>query len=45
MTFIKEIGLVIASTGMVTLLLASYFDWRARLLDTIRGQRISDNFS
>ena len=37
MNFIKNIGLIAASTGIVTALLAVYFDWRARLLNQIRG--------
>lgn len=35
---IKEVVLVIASTGMFAALLTMFFDWRARLLDHIRGE-------
>ena len=35
---IKEVALVIASTGMVAALLTVFFDWRARLLSQIRGE-------
>jgi hypothetical protein len=33
---IRELVLVMASTGMVAALLTMFFDWRARLLKTIR---------
>lgn len=36
---IRDIGVVLASTGMVTGLLMVFFDWRARLLSQIRGDR------
>ena len=38
MKAIKEIFAVIASTGMVAVLLTVFFDWRARLLSQIRGE-------
>ena len=43
MTGIREIALVMASTGMITALLAVYFDWRARLLSQIRGDGHADH--
>ena len=33
---IKELALMMASTGMIAVLLGVYFDWRARLLGRIR---------
>ena len=33
---IKELALMMASTGMIAVLLSVYFDWRARLLGRIR---------
>jgi hypothetical protein len=35
---IKEVFAVIASTGMVAVLLTVFFDWRARLRSQIRGE-------
>ena len=32
MNVIKDFGLMLASTAIVTALLAAYFNWRARLL-------------
>ena len=34
---LKELTVVMASTGMVAALLTVFFDWRARLLSRIRG--------
>ena len=36
---IKAVFAVIASTGMAAVLLTVFFDWRARLLSQIRGER------
>lgn len=33
---IKELALMMASTGMIAVLLSVYFDWRARLRSRIR---------
>ena len=36
---IREIGVVVASTGMVTALLTAYFNWRTSLLRRLRIER------
>lgn len=33
----KEVAIVMASTGMVAVLLTVFFDWRRKLLNQIRG--------
>jgi hypothetical protein len=38
MMAIKDVFAIIASTGMVAVLLTVFFDWRARLLSHIRGE-------
>jgi hypothetical protein len=45
---IRELAVVVASTGMITALLGVYFNWRARLPGRIRGEeyavdRIANN--
>ena len=40
MNGIKEFWLLIGSMGIITALLTVFFDWRARLLSHIRGERI-----
>ncbi len=36
---IRDVGVLIVSTGMVAALLTALFDWRARWLSHIRGER------
>lgn len=35
---IRDLSIVIASTGIVAAVLTLFFDWRARLLSQIRGE-------
>jgi len=35
---IRELAVMMASTGMIAAVLAVSFDWRARLLSGIRGE-------
>jgi hypothetical protein len=38
---IKELATVIASTGIVAVLLTAFFDWRARLLRSFTKEELS----
>ena len=37
MKAIKDLGILIVSTGIAAALLTVFFDWRARLVSQIRG--------
>lgn len=38
MKAVKDVATLFATTGIVTALLAVYFNWRARLLGQFRGE-------